>query len=75
MKFTDRKPEELRAWLEENAIAQELIECFREMRLDYLRMAVNSTRAKDHGEATRHVGSIDLIDKVISMFERKPEKK
>lgn len=73
MKLAERKPEELRAWLEEDPRNKEVTDYFLEQREDLVRSMISAARA---GNAVQYqAGGIDLVDKFRALFERKTEKK
>ena len=74
-KLEDRKPEELRAWFEESDIACEVVAHVRAQREAALGGMASALRAQDVTRGYRLVGSYDELDKLLSVLERKPEKK
>ncbi|HXU23074.1 MAG TPA: hypothetical protein VN697_03480 [Tepidiformaceae bacterium] len=76
-KFEERKPEEIRAWLEESDIAQDFVAFLAEAKANNIHMLVNAGRRAmvTTNEVARYSGVIDFIDGITSMLERKPEKK
>jgi hypothetical protein len=75
-KFEERKPEELRAWLEESDIAQDFVAFLAEARANNVHMLIGSSRYFNPSiPAARMGGVIDFIDGITSILERKPEKR
>ena len=75
-KFEERKPEELRAWLEESDIAREFVAFLAESRANNVHMIIGAARfATPSVSPARNGGVIDFIDGITTILERKPEKK
>lgn len=75
MSFLDRKPEEIRAWIDEDDIAGELVDHLYETREALKEAIVGAARIPDPARGGRYVGGHDEIGKLIAFFERKPETK
>lgn len=74
-KLDERKPEELRAWIEESDIARELLAHLHALKAAQLGGMVSALRANDVTRGSRHAGAYDEFDRLISILERQPEKK
>lgn len=75
MAFSDRKPEEIRTWIDEDKIAADLVDYLYERREALKEAVVTSLRSDDQNRSKRYLGAHDEIATLIDLFERKPEMK